>query len=98
MIQAAMDAVAKIWTISSVEWASSEKPSRYCGFEMQTDQRDGLRLSQTMFEQELLSRWNITETLVYPAFKVTEEDDVIDPAEIKSDEVKSAQAVNTHQA
>ena len=46
-----------------------------------------------MFEQEPLSRWNITETLTYPAFKVTDEDDVVDPAEIKPDEVKSAQAL-----
>ena len=57
-----------------------------------TDQHDGLRISQTMFEQELLSRWNVTETLVYPAFKVIEEEDVMNPAEI-NDEVKSAQAL-----
>ena len=34
-IQAAMNAVAQKWTVSPVEWASSDKPLRYCGFEIQ---------------------------------------------------------------
>ena len=74
MIQLAMDAVAKKWTVSPVEWASSDKPLRYCGFEIRTDEHgDGLQISQNMFEQELLSRWDVTEAMSYPAFKVSEE-------------------------
>ena len=92
-IQAAMDAVAKMWTISTVEWASTDKPLRYCGFEvLADDDGDGFQVSQKMFEQELLSRWGVTETLAYPAFKVNEEDDVA-ASEINPGGIKSAQAL-----
>ena len=60
-IQAAMDAVANMWNISTVEWASTDKPLRYCGFEvLADDDGDGFQVSQKMFEQELLSRWGVT--------------------------------------
>ena len=92
-IQAAMNAVANMWTISAVEWASTDKPLRYCGFEVLADDSgDGFQVSQKMFEQELLSRWGITESLAYPAFKVNEEDDVA-ASEINPVDIKSAQAL-----
>ena len=92
-IQAAMDAVAKTWTISAVEWASTDKPLRYCGFEVLADERgDGFQVSQKMFEQELLSRWAVSESLAYPAFKINEEDELV-TSEINQADIKSAQAL-----
>ena len=92
-IQAAMDAVAKTWTISAVEWASTDKPLRYCGFEVLADEHgDGFQVSQKMFEQELLSRWAVSESLAYPAFKINEEDELV-TSEISQADIKSAQAL-----
>jgi len=43
-----------------------------------------------MFEQELMARWNITESLPYPAFKVAESDE--EPAgEVNPNDVRTAQ-------
>jgi hypothetical protein len=92
-LQAAMDAVAKTWTISAVEWASTDKPLRYCGFEVLADEHgDGFQVSQKMFEQELLSRWAVSESLAYPAFKINEEDELV-TSEINQADIKSAQAL-----
>ena len=92
-LQAAMDAVAKTWTISAVEWASADKPLRYCGFEVLADEHgDGFQVSQKMFEQELLSRWAVSESLAYPAFKINEEDELV-TSEISQADIKSAQAL-----
>ena len=92
VIKLAMDAVAKKWTVSPVEWASPDRPLRYCGFEIRTDEHgDGLQISQNLFEQELLSRWDVTEAMAYLAFK-SEEDDVA-TSEVHVGDVKNAQAL-----
>ena len=54
-----IEAIKENWAISEVEWAS-DKPLRYCGFEISADSGgDGFHVSQRMFEQELMTRWNI---------------------------------------
>ena len=88
--QAAIGSIEKTWAISEVEWAS-EKPLRYCGFEVLADEGgDGFHVSQHMYEQELMTRWGITESLAFPAFKVTESDEEVEN-DINPNDVRTAQ-------
>ena len=76
VIDAAMASLSETWAISEVEYASDVKALRFCGFEVRADETgDGFHLAQTMYEQELMTRWGVTEKTSYPIFKVTEADD-----------------------
>ena len=88
--QAAIGAIEKTWDISGIEWAS-DTPLRYCGFEVTADRGgDGFHVSQRMYEQELMTRWNIKESMSFPAFKISEADE--QPAEhIEQNDIRTAQ-------
>ena len=89
-VKLAMEAIQNTWALSEVEWAS-DKPLRYCGFEISMGAAgDGFYVSQGMYEQELMTRWDIKESLQYPAFKVTEEDEHF-VGEIDPNDVRTAQ-------
>ena len=89
-VKLAMEAIQNTWALSEVEWAS-DKPLRYCGFEISMGAAgDGFYVSQGMYEQELMTRWDIKESLQYPAFKVTEEDEQF-VGEIDPNDVRTAQ-------
>eukprot|EP00438_Fugacium_kawagutii_P026282 Skav208236 [mRNA] locus=scaffold2601:200137:204873:+ [translate_table: standard] len=76
-IDAALGAVSKVWTMSPTEWASADHVLKYCGFEIMADPKgDGFRVSQDMYQNELLQEWNIQESTLFPDFKVSEEDNV----------------------
>ena len=89
-VKLAMEAIQNTWALSEVEWAS-DKPLRYCGFEISMGAAgDGFYVSQGMYEQELMTRWDIQESLQYPAFKVTEDDEQF-VGEIDPNDVRTAQ-------
>ena len=89
-VKLAMEAIQNTWALSEVEWAS-DKPLRYCGFEISMGAAgDGFYVSQGMYEQELMTRWDIKESLQYPAFKVTEDDEHF-VGEIDPNDVRTAQ-------
>ena len=89
-VKLAMEAIQSKWALSEVEWAA-DKPLRYCGFEVSMGAAgDGFYVSQSMYEQELLTRWGIEESLQYPAFKVTEEEEHF-TGEIDPNDVRTAQ-------
>ena len=89
-VKLAMEAIQSKWTLSEVEWAA-DKPLRYCGFEVSMGAAgDGFYVSQSMYEQELLTRWGIEESLQYPAFKVTEDEEHF-TGEIDPNDVRTAQ-------
>ena len=55
-VKLAMEAIQNTWALSEVEWAS-DKPLRYCGFEISMGAAgDGFYVSQGMYEQELMTR------------------------------------------
>ena len=89
-VKLAMEAIQSKWTLSEVEWAA-DNPLRYCGFEVSMGAAgDGFYVSQSMYEQELLTRWGIEESLQYPAFKVTEDEEHF-TGEIDPNDVRTAQ-------
>ena len=91
-VKLAMEAIQNKWALSEVEWAG-DKPLRYCGFEVSMGAAgDGFYVSQSMYEQELLERWGINESLQYPAFKVTEDDEHF-TGEIDPNDVRTAQMI-----
>ena len=91
VVQAAIGSIEKTWDISGIEWASST-PLRYCGFEVTADKDgDGFHVSQQMFEKELMTRWGISESMSFPAFKVTETDE--EGGEINPNDVRTAQMI-----
>lgn len=58
-----------------MEWASSQDPVHFCGFEIKADEGgDGYHLSQQKYEQEILVRWDVKESSTFPNFKIAEED------------------------
>ena len=86
---AAMDALSKTWSISDVEKAGINSPIKYCGFEIEAHPGgDGYVISQKMYEQEMIQRWNIVDQVSFPQFKVSENDDTpdgpVDPESIKT--------------
>ena len=90
---AALDALSKTWSISEVEKATAEKPIKYCGFEIEAHSGgDGFVISQKMYEQEMIQRWNIESGISFPQFKISEDDE--EPSEtVQSEEIKTAQSM-----
>ena len=87
-IEAALEAVAKMWSVAEVEWATVDHPLKFCGFEISADASgDGFQVSQQRYEREMLQRWEVTEGIDYPVFKVSEEDEIprdhIDPGQLR---------------
>ena len=86
-VKLAMNAIKNTWAISDVELAS-QQTIRYCGFEILADSRgDGFHVGQRMYEQELMTRWSIKESLPFPAFKISESDEnveVINPEDVRN--------------
>ena len=91
--KAAIQAIADVWAISEVEKAEVQRPVRYCGFEIEAAlDQDGFILTQRKYEQEMLQRWNVTKSIEYPNFKLSESDE--DPADpIDQSQIKTAQAI-----
>ena len=82
----AIKAIADVWAISEVEKAEVERPVKYCGIEAALDQ-DGFILTQRKYEQEMLQRWNVTKSIEYPNFKLSESDeDPADPIDSEPDQ------------
>ena len=74
-ISSALTSLQATWATSSVEWASSQDPVHFCGFEIKADGGgDGYHLSQQKYEQEIFVRWSVKESSTFPNFKITEED------------------------
>ena len=74
-ISSALTSLQSTWATSSVEWASSQDPVHFCGFEIKADGGgDGYHLSQQKYEQEIFVRWNVKESSTFPNFKIMEED------------------------
>lgn len=89
----AIKAIADVWAISEVEKAEVQRPVKYCGFEIEAAlDQDGFILTQRKYEQEMLQRWNVTKSIGYPNFKLSESDE--DPADpIDQSQIKTAQAI-----
>jgi len=89
----AIKAIADVWAMSEVEKAEVQRPVKYCGFEIEAAlDQDGFILTQRKYEQEMLQRWNVTKSIGYPNFKLSESDE--DPADpIDQSQIKTAQAI-----
>ena len=88
----AMKALADTWSISAVETATASTPLRFCGFEIRKDAGgDGFHIAQTMYEKEILAKWNVTGKSAFPAFKISEEDEM--SREFDQNELREAQAL-----
>ena len=90
---AAMQAIAKVWAISDVEMAGINQSIKYCGFEIEVPHDgDGFIVSQKKYQQELMTRWNISEKVAYPAYKISE-DEELSQQHIEQKDIKEAQAL-----
>ena len=90
---AAMQAIAKVWAISDVELAGINQSIKYCGFEIEVPHDgDGFIVSQKKYQQELMTRWNISEKVAYPAYKISE-DEELPQQHIEQKDIKEAQAL-----
>ena len=89
---AAMQSLAETWSISPIEHATAAAPLRFCGFEITKDENeDGFHISQSMYEKEILAKWDIKEKTPYPVFKISEEDE--QPHDFTAAELRDAQAI-----
>eukprot|EP00438_Fugacium_kawagutii_P007554 Skav217693 [mRNA] locus=scaffold1925:59391:64646:+ [translate_table: standard] len=93
VVQHAFEAVTKKWSTTPIEWASVEKPVKYCGFEIYTHpSNDGYLVNQSMYEAEMLAKWEVDSTLESPVFRINE-DDFVQSDEVDAGSVKRAQAM-----
>ena len=54
----ALQAVDSKWSCAPAEWASESKALKFCGMEITVDKDgDGLHLTQSGYEKEILERW-----------------------------------------
>eukprot|EP00438_Fugacium_kawagutii_P019078 Skav200865 [mRNA] locus=scaffold3214:128100:133379:+ [translate_table: standard] len=88
VIDAALEAVSQVWTLSPTEWASEDHALTYCGFEIAADGAgDGYLVSQFKYQNEMLLKWGIQEESKFPDFRISEEDhvksEVVDPEMIR---------------
>ena len=49
---------------------------KYSGFEIEAMTEDGFKVSQNMYELEMLQRWNITKATEVPNYRINEDDGV----------------------
>eukprot|EP00435_Cladocopium_sp_Y103_P021236 s2552_g5.t1 len=87
-LQSALQAVESQWSCAAAEWATTEKALKFCGIEITVDKnQDGLHLSQSGYEKEVLDRWRVGRGAEYPHFKLSETDfeqvENIDPKVLK---------------
>jgi hypothetical protein len=91
-IHAATTAIEKTWAISAVEKTGEGTMVKYSGFEIEAMTEDGFKISQNMYELEMLQRWNITKATEVPNYRINEDDGVpSDPVEPQ--QIKQAQAI-----
>eukprot|EP00435_Cladocopium_sp_Y103_P017368 s2125_g4.t1 len=93
VLRSALSAVESEWSCAAAEWATESKPLKFCGMEITVDQdKNGLHLAQSGYEQELLDRWQVSSGVDYPHFKLSEAD--FEPSEsIDPKVLKEAQAL-----
>eukprot|EP00438_Fugacium_kawagutii_P032909 Skav221774 [mRNA] locus=scaffold2426:73054:81328:- [translate_table: standard] len=92
-MEKAFEAVTKKWETTPMEWATSDKPVKYCGFEVyEHPSKDGFLVNQSMYEAEMLAKWGTTSSSDYPGFRINE-DDFDQVADVDAGAVKRAQAM-----
>jgi len=93
VIDAATKAIAEVWAISDVEKAREKSAIKYCGFEIEVAEKgNGYVISQRNYEQEMIQRFNIDQSLQYPSYKIAEGDE--DPeGPITPSDIKMAQSM-----
>lgn len=93
-LEAALGALAEVWTMSATEWATSTNVLKYCGFEVRAHERgDGFWVSQGMYQDEMLQKWEVCEKTSFPDFKVSE-DDYVKQEKVDPHMVRRAQAIS----
>eukprot|EP00438_Fugacium_kawagutii_P021543 Skav211544 [mRNA] locus=scaffold5431:11157:19385:- [translate_table: standard] len=92
-MEKAFEAVTKKWETTPMEWATADKPVKYCGFEVyEHPSKDGFLVNQSMYEAEMLAKWGTTSSSDYPGFRINE-DDFDQVTDVDAGEVKRAQAM-----
>ena len=65
-------AIGEVWAISEVEKAVENQVIKYFGFEIEVaDQGDGHMVSQRNYEQEMIKRFQVDQSLQYPNYITT---------------------------
>eukprot|EP00435_Cladocopium_sp_Y103_P007278 s1855_g2.t1 len=73
VLQSALKAVETQWACAEAEWATETKALKFCGMEITVDSGgNGLHLSQSGYEKELLERWQVDHAIDVPQFKINE--------------------------
>lgn len=92
-IDAATKAIAEVWAISDVEKAGEKSAIKYCGFGIEVAEKgNGYMISQRNYEQEMIQRFNIDQSLQYPSYKIAEGDE--DPeGPVTPSDIKMAQSM-----
>ena len=92
-VSVAISSLQTTWTTSNIEWASPTSAVHFCGFEIAPDAGgDGFHIAQNKYEQEILSRWNVSASAAFPNFKISEGDSEQQP-DVDRNQVREAQAL-----
>eukprot|EP00435_Cladocopium_sp_Y103_P018479 s2475_g4.t1 len=88
-LEAAARSIENVWTLSPLETTEEGKVIKYCGFELEKAPcGDGFLVSQRKYEKEMLQRFGIEKSTVFPNFRLTEEDEFpgenLNPVDIKT--------------
>ena len=89
LCSAVLDAIKKVWQLSTPEWIEGAVPVKFCGLEILRFS-SGYRVNQQSYIAELLSKHAVKDEAAVPLVRWTEPEALEEPS---PEEVKSAQAL-----
>ena len=91
LCSAVLDAIKKVWQLSTPEWIEGALPVKFCGSEILRFS-SGDRVNQQSYIAELLSKHAVNDEAAVPLVRWTEPEALEEPS---PEEVKSAQALTS---
>ena len=89
-IDGAFGAIRSTWKCSDPEMTSTDKPMRFCGFEITRTRTGGFYVKQEGYIQDILDKYQITGEEVQPLPKIEDEEDEENPS---VETIRAAQAL-----
>ena len=90
LVKSTAEAIGKRWQCSAPEYLQEDAPMRFCGFEL-TKVKQGIRLDQFGYTQELLKKYNVEGVEACPLAKIPDEETTEEP--FTAEDLRKAQSI-----
>ena len=90
LVKSTAEAIGRRWQCSAPEYLQEDAPMRFCGFEL-TKVKQGIRLDQFGYTQELLKKYNVEGVEACPLAKLPDEETTEEP--FTAEDLRKAQSI-----